>query len=100
MRAKEGIIGYRVLSKEFGWAWLTLLINSLKRKNKLLKNKRGSALEESEFAKWLPLVSALYLELVRISDPERAINTMRSIIVYAINPCPVPDLSLFNNKFS
>lgn len=83
MRVKEGIIVYRVLSKEFGWVWPTLLINSLNRKNKLLGNTKWSKVkgEESEFVKRLPLVSALYLELVRRSDTEKAINTMRSIIV-------------------
>lgn len=81
MRAKEGMIAYRILSKEFGWAWPALLLNSLRRKNELLRNTKWSKVEESEFVKRLPLVSALYLELGSISDAEKAINTMRSIIV-------------------
>jgi hypothetical protein len=81
MRAKEGIIAYRVLSKEFGWMLPALFKNSLSRKSELLRSARWSSAEEAEFVKRLPLVSALYLELVDVSDKENAINIMRKIIV-------------------
>jgi hypothetical protein len=83
MKLKEGIIAYRVLSREFGWAWPKILINSLKRKNELFRNTKWSKIktEESEFVKRLPLVAALYLELIRRSEKETAMNIMRSIIV-------------------
>jgi hypothetical protein len=76
MRVREAVIVCRVLSKEFGWTWPALLINSLSRKSALLRDAKRSRAEESEFVKRLPLVSALYLELVNISDAERAMSTM------------------------
>jgi hypothetical protein len=83
MKIKEGIIAYRVLSKKFGWAWPKILINILKSKNELFKKTRWPKVktEEAEFLKRLPLVAALYLELIRRSDKETAMNIMRSIIV-------------------
>ena len=83
MKAKEGLIAYRVLRGEFGWAWPIVLIQSLKRKNELFRNTQWSKAkgEEAEFVKRLPLVSAFYLELVCKSDAEKAINMMRRVIV-------------------
>jgi hypothetical protein len=59
------------------------LINTLNRKKALLRNTKWSKAkgEEAKFVKRLPLVAALYLELIRRSDKETAINIMRSIIV-------------------
>lgn len=83
MKTKDGLIAYRVLSKEFGWAWPIVLIHSLKRKNELLRNTKWSKAkgEEAKFVKRLPLVAAFYLELVCKSDAEKAINMMRRVIV-------------------
>lgn len=81
MKIKEGIIVYRVLSKEYGSKWPALLIKSLRRKSELLKKAKWSTTEEMEFVKRLPLVSAFYLELASISGVEKAIDIMRSIIV-------------------
>jgi hypothetical protein len=60
MKTKEGIIAYRVLSREFGWAWPIVLINILNRKKALLRNTKWSKAkgEEAKFVKRLPLVAA------------------------------------------
>lgn len=81
MRIKEGITAFRVLSKEFGWKLPAFLKNSMRRKRELLGIIKESNIEETEYVKRLPLISALFLELVSVSDEKKAINTLRKIIV-------------------
>lgn len=88
MRIEEGIIAYRALSKEYGWKWPVLFIRSLSRKGKLLRNAKCSTVEEMEFVKRLPVISAFYLELVSISDTKKALDTMRyAIVPIGLNEC-------------
>jgi len=81
MRINEGILAARVLGKEFGLLWPTVLINCVRRKNELFEKVSEEGVETTEYVKRLPLVSALYLELTRLRDSEKAMSMMRSILV-------------------
>jgi hypothetical protein len=90
MRIKEGIIAYRVLSKEFGWAWPIFLVKCLIRKNDIFENTHWSKEKgaESEFVKRLPIVSAMFLELQDRYSKEKSLAIMRKAIVpIGLNEC-------------
>jgi len=81
MRINEGILAARVLSNEFGLLWPTVLINSVRRKNVLFDKAIEAGVEPTKYVKRLPVLSALYLELKRLRDSDKAMSMMRSILV-------------------
>lgn len=83
MEFSEMKIIKRALQKELGWSWLILLIKCLIAKRRMY-NQTHWAKEtsiESQFAKRLSTSTAMYRELLRRFDRDKAFETMRDILV-------------------
>jgi hypothetical protein len=83
MNFSEMKIIKRALQKELGWSWLILLIKCLIAKRKIYNQthwaKKTSI--ESQFAKRLSVSTAMYRELLKRLDRDKAFEIMREILV-------------------
>jgi L-2-amino-thiazoline-4-carboxylic acid hydrolase len=83
MKYKEVRIAIPVLSKEIGWSWPIFLFVILSRKNDIFIKTHWHRVKgaESNFMKRLPIISAMYLELINRYNKEKALEIMKKVIV-------------------